>query len=130
MQPGFDDGAWRQINLPHDWAIEGPVTRSGGGSMGRLPSAGIGWYRKKLNIPQEDAGKLIFLEVDGGMSYATVWLNGQVVGGWPFGYASWRLDLTRYWKRATRTRWPSGWTIRRVPRAGIRAAAFIATCGW
>src|SRR5262249_54967616 len=36
--------------------------------------------------------------MDGAMSYATVWLNGQIVGGWPFGYASWRVDLTPYVK--------------------------------
>ncbi len=98
VPPGFDDTEWRQVNLPHDWAIEGPFTKSGGGGMGRLPSAGVGWYRKKLHLPAGDAGKSIFLEVDGAMSYATVWLNGQIVGGWPFGYASWRLDLTPYVK--------------------------------
>jgi beta-galactosidase len=72
VQPGFDDSSWRQINLPHDWAIEGPFTRSGGGGMGRLPSAGIGWYRRQLNISTEDADKSIFLDVDGAMSYSTV----------------------------------------------------------
>jgi len=96
----FDDSSWRQLNLPHDWAIEGPfnVNRPDGvgGGMGRLPSPGIGWYRKQLDIPASDAGKSIFLEVDGAMSYAMVWLNGQLVGGWPYGYASWRLDLTPY----------------------------------
>jgi len=66
--------------------------------MGRLPSAGVGWYRKKLKLSSEDAGKSIFLDVDGAMSYAAVWVNGQFVGGWPFGYASWRLDLTPYLK--------------------------------
>jgi beta-galactosidase len=98
VQPNFDDSSWQQINLPHDWAIEGPFTRGGGGGMGRLPSAGVGWYRKKLNIPSEDSGKSIFLDVDGAMSYSTVWLNGKLVGGWPFGYASWRVDLTPYVK--------------------------------
>src|SRR5262249_35423085 len=83
---GFDDSSWKPIDLPHDWAIEGPFIRTGNGGMGRLPSAGIGWYRKKLNIPATDAGKSIFLDVDGAMSYSTVWLNGQLVGGWPFGY--------------------------------------------
>jgi beta-galactosidase len=98
VQPDFDDSSWQQINLPHDWAIEGPFIRSDGGGMGRLPSAGVGWYRKKLIIPAEDAGRAIFLDVDGAMSYATVWLNGQLVGGWPYGYASWRVDLTPYVK--------------------------------
>src|ERR1019366_5557118 len=98
VQPDFDDSGWQQINLPHDWAIEGLFTRSGGGGMGRLPSASVGWYRKKLNIPATDADKKIFLDVDGAMSYATVWLNSQLVGGWPFGYASWRVDLTPFVK--------------------------------
>ena len=66
--------------------------------MGRLPTAGIGWYRKKLNIPAGDAGRSIFLDVDGAMSYSTVWLNGKLVGGWPFGYQSWRVDLTPHVK--------------------------------
>jgi beta-galactosidase len=98
VQPDFDDRSWPQINLPHDWAISGPFIRSGGGGMGRLPTAGIGWYRKQLDIPAGDAGKSIFLDVDGAMSYATVWLNGRIVGGWPFGYASWRVDLTPFVK--------------------------------
>ena len=98
VQPGFDDSSWRQINLPHDWAIEGPFTRAGGGGMGRLPTAGMGWYRTKLDIPATDSGKSIFLDVDGAMSCAAVWLNSHLVGGWPFGYASWRVDLTPYVK--------------------------------
>lgn len=93
----FDDSAWRRVDLPHDWAIEGPFLVSGPhGGMGRLPSWGVGWYRKKLDIPASDKGRSIVLDVDGAMSYATVWLNGQIVGGWPFGYASWRVDLTPY----------------------------------
>jgi beta-galactosidase len=91
----FDDSGWQAVTLPHDWAIAGPFLEEGNhGGMGRLPSWGIGWYRKKLDIPAGDAGKLIRLEVDGAMSYATVWLNGKLVGGWPFGYSSWQVDLT------------------------------------
>jgi len=98
VQPDFDDSAWQHVNLPHDWAIGGAFTHSDGGGMGRLPTAGAGWYRKELNIPATDSGNCIFLDVDGAMSYATVWLNGQIVGGWPYGYASWRVDLTPYVK--------------------------------
>lgn len=97
VQSNFDDSGWQAVTLPHDWAIAGPFNSGGvGGSMGRLPSPGIGWYRKKLDIPASDAGKSVFLDVDGAMSYAVVWLNGKLVGGWPFGYNSWRLDLTPY----------------------------------
>lgn len=66
--------------------------------MGRLPSQGVAWYRKKLNIPSEDRDKFIYLDIDGAMSYAMVWLNGNLVGGWPYGYNSFRLDLTPYIK--------------------------------
>jgi beta-galactosidase len=96
VQPDFDDRSWLQVDLPHDWAITGPFITTGGGGMGRLPTAGIGWYRKKLDIPKEDAGRSIFLDVDGAMSYAMVWLNGKFVGGWPYGYASWRVELTPF----------------------------------
>jgi beta-galactosidase len=97
VQRDFDDSGWQTVNLPHDWAIEGPFIETGNvGGMGRLPSWGIGWYRKKLDIPADQAGQSIFLEVDGAMSYATVWLNGHLVGGWPYGYSSWRVDLTPY----------------------------------
>jgi len=97
VQNDCDDSGWRKLNLPHDWAVEGPFNSGGvGGSMGRLPSPGIAWYRKQLDIPARDAGKSIFHDVDGGMAYAAVWVNGKLVGGWPFGYNSWRLDLTPY----------------------------------
>ncbi len=97
VQSDFDDHNWRWVNLPHDWAIEGPFNSGHvGGGMGRLPSLGIAWYRKKLDIPAGDADKSIFLDVDGAMSYSEVWLNGYLVGGWPYGYASWRVDLTPY----------------------------------
>ena len=95
-QAGFDDSQWRLLNLPHDWGIEGPFKQSYSGSTGRLPWFGIAWYRKHLDIPATDTGKKIYLDVDGAMSYAAVWLNGKFVGGWPYGYSSWRVDLTPY----------------------------------
>jgi beta-galactosidase len=97
-QPGFNDSQWRLLNLPHDWGIEGPFSQSLPGETARLPWAGVGWYRKHLDVPASDDGRKIFLDVDGAMAYATVWLNGHYVGGWPYGYASWRVDLTPFIK--------------------------------
>ena len=95
VQAKFDDSRWQRVNLPHDWAITGPFLAEGPyGGMGRLPSWGIGWYRKQLHIPESDEGRSVFLDIDGAMSYASVWLNGQLIGGWPYGYNSWRVDLT------------------------------------
>lgn len=102
VQNNFNDNAWEQVNLPHDWAIKGPFYEGDhavvGGGMGRLPIHGVAWYRKKLDIRAADNGKNIYLDMDGAMSYAMVWLNGNLVGGWPYGYNSFRLDLTPYIK--------------------------------
>ncbi|WP_208645652.1 beta-galactosidase GalB [Mucilaginibacter endophyticus] len=102
VQEKFNDRQWERINLPHDWAIKGPFYKDEnaivGGGMGRLPIQGIAWYRKKINIPVTDKGRSIYLEIDGAMSYIMVWLNGKLVGGWPYGYNSFRLDLTPYIK--------------------------------
>jgi beta-galactosidase len=92
----FDESQWRSLNLPHDWGIEGPFDPALPGATGKLPYSGVAWYRKHLDIPDSDQGKKIYLDVDGAMSYAAVWVNGRFVGGWPYGYASWRVDLTRY----------------------------------
>ena len=100
VQSNFNDRDWKPVNLPHDWAANGPFYEGPnaevGGGMGRLPSQGVGWYRRKLNIPVTDKGKSIYLDIDGAMSYAMVWLNGNLVGGWPYGYNSFRLDLSPY----------------------------------
>jgi beta-galactosidase len=97
-QPEFNDNGWRQLNLPHDWGVEGPFKQEAPGSTGKLPWEGVCWYRKHFTIPAFDKGRRLYLDVDGAMSYASVWLNGQYVGGWPYGYASWELDLTPYIK--------------------------------
>ncbi|RPJ57337.1 MAG: DUF4982 domain-containing protein [Acidobacteria bacterium] len=93
-QPAFDDSKWRRLNLPHDWAIEGPFLTDVPNSIGMLPSAGVGWYRKHFDAPVSDRDRRVFLDVDGAMSHAQVWLNGQLLGEWPYGYTSLRFDLT------------------------------------
>ncbi|SPQ27184.1 87051d92-5a2f-4d5c-bd7d-99014f8d27d2 [Thermothielavioides terrestris] len=101
VQANFNDAGWQSLDLPHDWAIAGPWNAPGiSGGMGRLPTNGVGWYRKNLTATASDVDgtKSIFLDFDGAMSYAAVWLNGNLVGGWPYGYASFRLDLTPYLK--------------------------------
>ena len=94
----FNDAAWRTLNLPHDWGIEGPFKQEYEGSTGKLAYWGIGWYRKHFTLPASDSGKQISLQIDGAMSHSLVWLNGKFVGGWPYGYASYQLDLTPYLK--------------------------------
>ncbi|HKW29858.1 MAG TPA: beta-galactosidase GalB [Verrucomicrobiae bacterium] len=95
-QSGFDDRGWQPVNLPHDWAIAGPFEQKYDGETAKLKYWGPVWYRKHFDIPAADSGREIFLDIDGAMSYSEVWLNGRFVGGWPYGYASFELDLTPF----------------------------------
>ena len=95
-QPGYDDSSWRRLDLPHDWGIEGPFQQESPGETGKLPWWGVAWYRKYFRLPASDAGRQLFLDVDGAMAYASVWVNGHWAGGWPYGYSSWRIALTPY----------------------------------
>lgn len=90
----FDDSTWRVLNVPHDWGIEGPFRQELPGRTGKLPWAGIGWYRKYFAFEASDRGKRFFVDFDGAMSDATVFVNGKEVGRWPYGYASFRVEIT------------------------------------
>ena len=105
MQPGAGDfnaswlftlegGASRILDLPHDWGVEGDFAQEYPGETGKLAWWGRASYVKSLEVSEEDLQGCIFLDVDGAMSNATVEVNGTPVGGWPYGYASWRADLT------------------------------------
>ena len=100
VKADLDESNWQDVTVPHDWAARGEFYKGGdapiGGSMGRLPVQGVAWYRKKITIPETDKGRSLYLEIDGAMSYSMVWINGELVGGWPYGYASYRVDLTPY----------------------------------
>lgn len=95
-QPGFSDGAWRTLDLPHDWGIEGPFRGDLPNETGKLPWAGIGWYRKTLPAPP--TGKRVYLDFDGAMSHPKVYVNGKLAGEWAYGYASFRVELTPHLK--------------------------------
>ncbi len=94
--PSVNDNSWRSLDLPHDWAIEGPFSDTLENNTGLLPWKGIGWYRKHFVVSDNDKGKRIYVDFDGAMANAKVWLNGKYVGEWPYGYTSFRLDLTPY----------------------------------
>lgn len=120
----LNDNSWQKIDLPHDWAITGPFRIELEGATGKLPWKGIGWYRKHFNVPLTDVGKQIFIDFDGAMANAKIWLNGKYVGTWPYGYTSFRMDLTPFIQpgkenvlavRLDTENWDSRW----YPGAGI-----------
>jgi beta-galactosidase len=96
-QADFDDRNWRDLDLPHDWSIEGPYDKNAvtGGSGGFLPT-GIGWYRKHLTLPNDAKGKTVWIEFDGVYMNSDAWINGHHLGNYPYGYNSFHYDLTSY----------------------------------
>ncbi len=105
----LDDSKWDETTIPHDWAIAGPFDRKWDlqnvavkqngenvatwktGRTGGLPHIGAGWYRTKFNAP---SGKHIELLFDGAMSQSQVYVNGEKVMFWPYGYNSFTVDIT------------------------------------
>src|ERR1017187_6055638 len=94
-KPEFDDVAWRKLDVPHDWSIEGPFseTNKTGGAGAFLP-AGVGWYRKHFTLPAASKGQRAFIEFDGVMANSDVWINGFHLGHRPNGYVSFHYELT------------------------------------
>ncbi len=94
-QTNFDDSAWRKLDVPHDWSIEGPFseTNKTSGSDAFLP-AGTGWYRKHFSLPENSSGKTFSIEFDGVMANSDVWINGFHLGHRPFGYVGLDYELT------------------------------------
>ena len=113
-QPGFRDAKWQTVQVPHDWAIYGPFDGNNdlqkvkieqnneqtatlkAGRTGGLPFIGTGWYRRALAVPGFGAGKRAVLLFEGAMSDAHVFVNGQEVGHWPYGYNSFSFDITSF----------------------------------
>ncbi|XMO85901.1 glycoside hydrolase family 2 TIM barrel-domain containing protein [Algibacter sp. AS12] len=110
----FDDANWETVRVPHDWAIYGPFDKKNDAQgvkvhadgekkkklrLGRtagLPHIGIGWYRKTFKTPDNIKDKKLFVEFDGAMSHAQVYVNGEFVGEWPYGYSSFHFDISRF----------------------------------
>ncbi|MDE5784280.1 MAG: DUF4982 domain-containing protein [Prevotella sp.] len=114
-QFSHDKQSWETVNIPHDWAISGPfdkkwdlqvvaITQNGekeatekSGRSGSLPWIGDGYYKRNISIPSEFSGhaELVF---DGAMAEPTVFINGQKAGYWPYGYNTFRIDVTPFVK--------------------------------
>ncbi|WP_139955941.1 beta-galactosidase GalB [Flavicella sediminum] len=92
----YNDAQWRKLNLPHDWAIEGPFDIKHNARTGGLPVTGEAWYRKHFSLDKKQKNKYISVEFDGAMNNAKVWLNGNYVGERPYGYIGFELDVTKH----------------------------------
>lgn len=93
QDPTFDDSAWQQVDLPHDYSITQKYSQSNEAESAYLPG-GTGWYRKSFTIDRDLAGKRIAINFDGVYMNATVWFNGIKLGTHPYGYSPFSFDLT------------------------------------
>ena len=89
-----DQKAWKSVRVPHDWAIAGPFDEKLDHGTGMLPWKGVGYYRRTLELPADSAGKFVALRFGGVMSRPEVFLNGEKVGGWDYGYMSFEVDIS------------------------------------
>lgn len=159
-KPAYTDAHWQEVKVPHDWAIRGKFNmnidaqlvqvvedgettpRLRTGRTGALPMFGVGWYRKILPVNADDAGKRVYIEFDGAMSLAKVFLNGHFIGEWPYGYSSFSFELTRHIQpgrenvlavrlenRPESSRWYSGAGIYRNVRLVKTAPVHVAHWG-
>jgi len=103
QDPAFADSSWRTLDLPHDWSIEGEFSEQNpaGVGGGALPG-GVGWYRKSFSVPAADSGKVRFIEFDGVYRNSEVWINGAYLGKRPYGYSSFRYELTPHMRYRAR----------------------------
>ena len=95
QQPSFRDAGWRQLDLPHDWSIEGSFSEDAPakGTGAYLPT-GIGWYRKTFALPVSARNKRVVLQFDAVYQCSEVWINGSSLGMRPYGFSSFSYDLT------------------------------------
>jgi beta-galactosidase len=106
--PEFDDSSWSDVEVPHDWAIEGPFDPALSGGTGKLPWRGVGWYRRKFEVTPGEyakiaAGSALWLEFDGVMADGKVYVNGKAAGGGQYGYLGFRVDVALFVKPGANT---------------------------
>jgi hypothetical protein len=101
VQTNYNDSAWRQLNLPHDWVVEQPfdsnMAQNHGYKAGfnnATSTNTIAWYRHTFTLPAGDTNKTMWLEFDGIYRNALIWLNGRCIGRDVSGYAPISFDVT------------------------------------
>ncbi|MBQ6136920.1 MAG: DUF4982 domain-containing protein [Kiritimatiellae bacterium] len=94
---------WRAVDVPHDWAIEGPFNPEGNAWTGKLPWKGVGYYRRTIVLDAVPERRRIFLDFDGVMCEGTVYVNDQPCGHQLYGYLGMRADVTPYLFAGTNT---------------------------
>ncbi|APY11646.1 beta-galactosidase [Seonamhaeicola sp. S2-3] len=100
----LDDSSWKTLNVPHDWSFEKGVRKGGDqGQGGGYHDGGIGWYRKQFNVEKNNLSKTTYINFDGVYMNSEVWVNGNYLGKRPYGYISFRYDISKFLKEGKNT---------------------------
>ena len=92
---GYDDRGWRQVTVPHDWAVEHPFDPCWASGTGYLPG-GIGWYRGHFCLDPEDAARRVRVTFEGVYKRARVWINSNYLGQHAYGYTGFSFDISEF----------------------------------
>jgi hypothetical protein len=95
--PEYLDISWRQLDVPHDFSIEGEFAPTNASGTAFLPG-GIAWYRKSFSVPADWKNKIVEIDFDGVSMNGEVWINGHSLGKRPYAYSSFAYELTPYLK--------------------------------
>ena len=99
-----DVSDWKNLNVPHDWSFEKGVKKGGDqGQGGGYHDGGIGWYRKSFTIKKNSLSNTTYLNFDGVYMNSEVWINDNYLGKRPYGYISFRYDISSYLKEGKNT---------------------------
>lgn len=92
---GYDDRAWKDVTLPHDWSVEYPFDKCHASGTGYLPG-GTAWYRKHFILPDDIKGRRVRITFDGVYKHSRVWINSNYLGGRAYGYAPFTFDISEF----------------------------------
>lgn len=90
---GYDDSAWEDVTLPHDWSVHMPFSKEYSSGTGYL-AGGIGWYRVHFSLPEEYRGKCVRVVFDGIYKNSCIFCNSYHLGKWPYGYSEISYDIS------------------------------------
>ncbi len=100
----YVDAEWTVLNVPHDWSFEKGVRKGGDqGQGGGYHDGGIGWYRKTFTVAPESLKKTTYINFQGVYMNSDVYINGTHLGKRPYGYISFRYDISKYLKAGENT---------------------------
>lgn len=92
---GYNDSAWREVTLPHDWSVEHEFEKTNASGTGYLPG-GTAWYRKHFVLPEDICSKRVRITFGGIYKHSKVWINSNYLGGWAYGYSTFTFDISEF----------------------------------